>query len=200
MAVIQKNIWGQLSGTIGSTVVRNRNGKSVMYSLPRRCRQTDSDKLMEERNKFHLTVKFAKVINSIPLLKQTLAKSDAAGSNAYQKIIKHIAGKNTSITFTKKNIITPCGAALMIKETVLNNTEIHLTCDIDIRCTDILVIPFYACSVIGLYNPLNNYEIYYRLCGITQIVEDEIPGTEFSITLSPDPEFLNLINNYHDLI
>jgi hypothetical protein len=200
MAIIQKSIWGQLSGTIGNNVIRNRNGKSVVYSLPRRYKLSDSDKLKVERNKFGLTVKFAKFINNIPLLKLTWKKADAAGSNAYQKIIKHNAGKNTSIMFTKKNTITPPGESLIIKEAVLDDSGIHLILDLGVNYSNNFVIPFNACSIICFFNPLNKDEIYYSFCSITQIVDNGIAGSEFSLTFSPDPEYLKLINKYSNSI
>jgi hypothetical protein len=200
MAEIHKNIWGQLSGRIGNTVVRVRNRKAIVYSLPRKYKPADSAKLQAERGKFGLTIQFAKFINNIPLLKQTWRKADINGTNAYQRIIKYNAGKNTSAAFTKKNIITPPGIPLLIKEVSLTHFGISTVLEMFKGTNSSYLPPFTACAVIYFYNPVNEKDIVYSLITISTIIDEIIDGEEFSITLPPVPEYLNAVNNYKNSI
>lgn len=88
MARLTKAVLGELSGKIGSLVVRKVNGKQFVSLRPDHYKKSKSTKAIYEKNKFSTVVKFAKTINSIPHIKNVWQKSNVQGFSAYHKILK----------------------------------------------------------------------------------------------------------------
>ena len=88
MARLTKAVLGELSGKIGSLVVRKVNGKQFVSLRSDHYKKSKSTKAIYEKNKFSAVVKFARTINSIPHLKNVWQKSNVQGFSAYHKILK----------------------------------------------------------------------------------------------------------------
>ena len=88
MARLTKAVLGELSGKIGSLIVRKVNGKQFVSLRPDHYKKSKSTKAIYEKNKFSAVVKFAKTINSIPQIKNVWQKSNVHGFSAYHKILK----------------------------------------------------------------------------------------------------------------
>ena len=88
MARLTKAVLGELSGKIGSLVVRKVNGKQFVSLRPDHYKKSKSTKAIYEKNKFSAVVKFARTINSIPHIKNVWQKSNLQGFSAYHKILK----------------------------------------------------------------------------------------------------------------
>ena len=127
MAIRKNNVLGQTSGKLGNTVTRIRNGKEVVYALPDKVKISHSKKAKAARNKFALTVGFAKYINSIPALSSVWAYANIPGANSFQKLIKHNSKLTGENCLTLKNIITPAGFELSVEEFSLLNDTVSLS-------------------------------------------------------------------------
>lgn len=116
MAILRKQLLGEVTGTLGDAIFRKRYGKTVVYSRPSKYRISKSKAAKEGRNSFALSVAFAKTVNSISELKQIwyLAKLD--GVVAYNRVIKYNKGFIINDSLTTKNIITPPGVGLLISD------------------------------------------------------------------------------------
>ena len=191
MAELRKNILGQLSGTVGNTVFRIRNGKSIVYTRPREYNMSTSENLKDNRSRFALTVSFAKFINNIPLLKQTWKEADIGGTNAYQRIIKHNAGKNTSKFLTKNNIVTPPGTPLIIEEVHFDISEIILLLKMCKEFPLLTAAPFSILLVIFFFEPIQTNNSYYSFYYSCKSMDYNITDTEFSISFPVDDECLD---------
>ncbi|MCL4549817.1 MAG: hypothetical protein M1495_14740 [Bacteroidetes bacterium] len=88
MARLTKAVLGELSGKIGSLIVRKVNGKQFVSLRPDHYKKSKSSKAIYEKNKFSAVVKFAKTINSIPHIKNVWQKSNVQGFSTYHKILK----------------------------------------------------------------------------------------------------------------
>ena len=88
MARLTKAVLGELSGKIGSLVVRKINGKQFVSLRPDHYKKSKSTKAIYEKNKFSTVVKFAKIINAISQIKNVWQKSNMQGFSAYHKILK----------------------------------------------------------------------------------------------------------------
>ncbi len=88
MAIIKKNLIGELSGSLSDVIFRKRNGKIVAYSKPSNQKISNSKKSIDARKRFATTVTLAKKINSNILLSEIWKISNISATNAYQKIIK----------------------------------------------------------------------------------------------------------------
>jgi len=60
MAIIRKQLLGEVLGTLGDTIFRKRYGKTVIYSRPSKYRVSKSKAAKEGRNSFALSVGFVK--------------------------------------------------------------------------------------------------------------------------------------------
>ncbi len=107
MAIRKNNVLGQTSGKLGNTVTRIRYGKEVVYALPDKVKVSQSEQAKAARNKFAMTVNFAKFINSIPALSRVWSSANIPGTNSYQKLIKHNSKLTGENFLTTNNIITP---------------------------------------------------------------------------------------------
>ena len=128
MATRKTSVVGQISGKLGNTVTRYRNGKYIVYSKPDNYNISYSDKAVNGRSKFANTVKMAKLLNSVPEISKVWKSAKINGTNAYQKIIKHNSKFISPEGITAKNIITPSGFFISAKEIIFDEDNIVLRC------------------------------------------------------------------------
>ncbi len=126
MAFRKNNPLGPISGKIGNTVSRMRYGKEVVYTKPGSYKISYSDSAVSGRSKFAVTVKLAKLINSVPELAEVWKVAKLPGANSYQKLIKHNAKLVSGLGLTLKNIITPSGIGSFQNSLTWNGNEIVL--------------------------------------------------------------------------
>lgn len=109
MATLRKSIIGTLKGSLSNIVFRERNGKVVAYTKPSKQRISKSEAAVKARNKFGLTVVFAREINSNETLAKIWEQLKVKATNSYQKIIKINSKLTDSNSLSLKNKITPDG-------------------------------------------------------------------------------------------
>jgi hypothetical protein len=109
MAIIKPNIIGGISGKVDDKIVRRRYGKYVLYSKPLSYNISYSSASIQNRSKFAETVKFARLLNSIPEIAEIWKSSKIKGVNSYQKIIKHNTKLTSKHGISSFNTITPPG-------------------------------------------------------------------------------------------
>lgn len=127
MAIIKRNIIGAVQGGLADVIFRVRNGKLVAYSRPSKQKISKSSSAIQARNKFALTVSFAKEINSDEILSEIWKQSNIKATNSYQKIIKlnSVLADNNSLTL--KNLIVPDGIKLSNISVTYANHKIEIT-------------------------------------------------------------------------
>jgi hypothetical protein len=126
MAVLTKSIIGNLSGKLGNIVIKKRNGKAIAYVHVPEYRASKSAAAVEGRNNFAVTVKLAKSVNSVLVLKEIWNVSKEEGSNAYQKLIKSNVKLARQGSLTTLNKITPVGLKLKLISASFENKNLHL--------------------------------------------------------------------------
>ena len=149
MAFLTKNVFGDISGKVGNTVVRIRYGKEVVYSKPSITNISYSDKAVAGRAKFAHTVKLARLINSNPDLSTIWKSAKIKGTNAYQKIIKHNAGFTTPEGLTINNIISPPGLEIFKSSLIVDENFIKLESEVELKSN------FSLTTAYMLFVPLN---------------------------------------------
>jgi hypothetical protein len=127
MAVIKKNILGQLSGRVGDFIYRVRNGKVVAYRRPVKQRVSRSREAVAARNYFSANVKFAAFINSFPVLKNIWIDAKVPGSTHYQKMIKSNSTAAKQQGISVKNMIVPPGIKFKVNGLSLTNSGISFS-------------------------------------------------------------------------
>lgn len=163
MAIVNKNIF-DLSGKLGNVVFRNRNGKLVAYSAPKKYRISKSEKSVDNRKRFGINVQFSKNICSLKPLHGVWKNSKYDGSNAYTKILKYNYNSTEPGMLTLGNALTPISIALEVNFVKIENGNLS----INFRIPDIennnLLSPFYINLVVFPYDALNrNKEKFARI-------------------------------------
>jgi len=128
MATRKTSVIGQISGKLGDTVTRYRNGKYIVYSKPDNYNISYSRNAVSGRAKFANTVKLAKLLNDNPAISLVWKLAKIKGANAYQKIIKYNSKYISPEGITLSNIITPPGSSAFAKEIILNEANITIKC------------------------------------------------------------------------
>lgn len=131
MAIKRPSVFGDISGKLENTVTRLRYGKYVVYAKPQKFNVSNSEKAVDERNKFGYTVKLARLVNSIPELRFAWKAAKVTGVNPYQKIIKHNAKLVSTDGLTAKNIIMPAGYDCFGNSVVIDKSEIQVSSILD---------------------------------------------------------------------
>jgi len=126
MATRKISVVGQISGKLGNTVTRYRNGKYIVYSKPDNYNISYSLQAVSGRTKFANTVKLAKLLNSVPAISAVWKSAKFEGTNAYQKIIKHNSKYISPEGITKENIITLPRFLCIGKEIIENSIVLKL--------------------------------------------------------------------------
>jgi len=128
MARIVKGDIHNLSGRLGKVVFKKFNDELFAYSRPRRYKKTKCPKARAHRDSFGSIVKFAKFINSQPLLKSIWNQSTIQGFSAYHKILKTNLHLTTDQQLGESNIIVPASIPSPITDLILNlNHNLVLT-------------------------------------------------------------------------
>jgi hypothetical protein len=112
MERLKKNILGSFKGNISNVIFRVRNGKLVAYSKPAKYKISKSEAAVSARNKFALTVAFAREINKNKTLSAIWKNAKIKATNTYQKLIKNNSQLTDTTSLTEKNVITPEGIQL----------------------------------------------------------------------------------------
>lgn len=88
MATFNKQILGQAQGALGDITFRKRNGKTYLSTRPGSFTPGMDENSIARRGKFSVTIKFAKAINSVPILKNIWEKNAPAGVSTFNHIMR----------------------------------------------------------------------------------------------------------------
>ena len=196
MATRKNNIFGKISGRLGKTTTRIRNGKEVVYSLPEKVNVSNSKEAKTARRKFGLTVKFARFINSIPALSSLWASAKIPGTNSYQRLIKHNAKLTAQNNLTINNIIIPPGILPAPLSSSYNDGTISLEIDRSLSKYS----PFILHTILYLYEPaekkLDDFSFEYIQ---KEITDPEMNGI-IPVSLKLNGTQKTLYENYNHCI
>jgi len=82
---------GKLRGKVGDFIFRNVNGKTIICMRPHSYKKSQSQKSVNNRSKFKLSVMLSSSINKNPVLKEIWQNTNAAKKRAaYNVIFQHV--------------------------------------------------------------------------------------------------------------
>ncbi len=201
MAIRKNNILGQTSGKLGNTVTRIRGGKEVVYALPDKVKVSNSNQARAARNKFALTVGFAKFINSIPELSCTWTYAKIPGTNSFQKLIKHNSKLTGEKSLTLKNIITPAGFDFNIETLSLANGNLRFTIKLsEVVLPALLLSKPHIHSVLYFYEPVIKNVKPFLFSHLSSEIGSVMPDNTAEIHLDLTVTGQNLFRNYSRII
>lgn len=201
MATLKRQFLGQLSGTLGDTVHRIRNGKPVVSLRPGKYKISKSEAAKKGRNTFALSVAFAKAINNISELKQIWQIAKLEGFIAYNRIIKYNKKIINSDGLTTKNIITPIGIFFNITSLEITSQNLQLKISLDEEpLKNLLQPPFMIYYVLYINIPNDNltspFQILARSAAIIQTSEND----KLNLTIEFDVLTKQLLLQYKRVI
>ena len=88
MAELEKKFFGNLKGSLGDVVFRNRNEKNYVAHKPKSYNAPSTAEFKERTGKFKLAVKLASAIYSFYPLKKIWAGAVASGKSAFPHIVQ----------------------------------------------------------------------------------------------------------------
>jgi hypothetical protein len=196
MAVITKNVLGTPHGRVGNYTFRSRYGKLIKYRLPENHRISHSDPAVHGRKAFGMTVRFAKYINSLSVLKKLWKYAEVPGSNSFQNIIKHNAAAVRQSGISAANVITPRGISFKINDVIFSRSGISFR------------IPLYTEELKNLFsqNVFLHIILYSdkpkitggdEYCFNSMVTEIRECCKEFIFFTEENEVIGNLINKYH---
>lgn len=201
MATINKKIIGEITGRIGDVVQRRRYGKIVAYSRPAKYKISKSVAAKEGRNRFALSVAFAKSVNAVPELKQIWKYAKIEGVVPYNRIIKHNRNLSAGDHLTTGNIITPPGYFLKVNDFTFNNPGINITITTDEPgLKNILQHPFMCCLTIYLFNPKKKQSPSFFINTFIKQFNGFTSAAAYDLQSDLDPVITKQIKNYKQMI
>ncbi|NPV10419.1 MAG: hypothetical protein HPY57_01325 [Ignavibacteria bacterium] len=195
MADVNKKIIGTLKGKLGDVVFRERNGKLIAYSKPKKYKKTKSVKLKKERSKFATVVQLANIIKSIPDLYLIWKNSDLPGSNAYQRIIKNNLKLTNGVDLSTNNLLLPPGLDLNINiADILKSrnriNEINIEINFDNHSNEI----FKESTLLALFyktNSLQDINIQEKFFTSQTEIQIDFNFNKINLTLPVNLKFAN---------
>lgn len=88
MAKLKKEILGKVSGSLGELTFRQRDGKSYISTRPDSFMPGTDEASKTRRAKFALSIKFARVIYSVPQLKSLWVNETPAGIAPFNHLMR----------------------------------------------------------------------------------------------------------------
>ncbi len=87
MAELNKKFFGNLTGTFGDAVFRQRGKTNYIAQRPKNYTVPDSEKFRNRAGKFKLTIKLSSALVKIPVIKEIWNSKITGDTTAYQTII-----------------------------------------------------------------------------------------------------------------
>lgn len=129
MAFINENPLFSINGKIGRYVIRKFNGKKMIAKRPLHYKKTTSKLALEYQKRFSIVSRFAKQVNSNPVLSTIWKNSNVKGFSAYHKIIKANMKHVTENGLDVSNIMVPRSFYNLIQDISLRDNLLVCTFD-----------------------------------------------------------------------
>lgn len=186
-----------MSGRIGNFIFKNHGEKTFVSKRPDPYDRKRHPNSRKTQDKFVQVVPLAKFINQIPELKKIWKTANIKGKIAFNRVIIYNTNNTKEDHLTEKNIITPPGLKLEVKEVFIKDFTINSYLEI----TDgFLSSPLQAVVVVYAYTPGSENKKDFLLFAVTQEIFGAADESRFNIIFTPEPVFINTLSIYHKWI
>lgn len=114
MAIVNGNVLGNLSGKLGNLSARTVDGRTILAARPSSFNASQEPAVLEVRQKFSVTAKFASAILALPILVSIWKKVRNVASSVFNEVFQSNFAYSSTEKPTEQNIITPEGFPLQI--------------------------------------------------------------------------------------
>jgi len=154
MGFIKGVALGKFTGLYKDVIVRIRNGKMVFYNKPESRKDNKTEKVLNSRGVFTYTVKFAAVINAIPLLKEIWFNEKKKELTAYSKIFKYNMNYTNPEYLTVNNKLVPRGYNLQLNDFDITKSSLSFNYSIPLNADKDFPYPYIGYIVINTFSPI----------------------------------------------
>jgi hypothetical protein len=202
MANLRKKVLGTVSGAVGDILFRAKNGKNYVGTRPLSFIPGKDEKSVARRERFSLTTRLAKPINSIYKLKSLWKSVTPDGLSPYNQIVKANYNNVQSDSIGDQVKLVPdIGFTVQIHAIDVDQNRLRVTLNGITSSSGInpaIELHFQLVGVMHLSNPVNienESHVFLRL------LSDEITlalNTEIDITVNFFDQTSQLISQYQD--
>lgn len=114
MAIVNGNVLGNLSGKLGNLSARTVDGRTVLAARPSSFNASQEPAVLEVRQKFSITAKFASAILALSSLVSIWKKVRNVASSVFNEVFQSNFAYSSIEKPTEQNIIAPEGFPLQI--------------------------------------------------------------------------------------
>jgi hypothetical protein len=201
MAIIRKNILGNVSGRVGDYIYRTRNGKLVKYRRPVNQKVSRSAAAESARKDFSMVVKFASCINKLAPLKEIWKQAKVPGTTHYQKMIKYNSLNVKQSSISVKNVITPPGISFSIEELVLTPSTVSFIVTADsLKLKKLFSNPSLVHLVFYFYSPKVKNKTAYNFSGMTVQNDQKYQQVSSELNIKLSKEIASFLKTYKDVL
>jgi hypothetical protein len=114
MAIVNGNVLGNLSGKLGNLSARTVDGRTILAARPSSFSASQEPAVLEVRQKFSVTAKFASAILALASLVSIWKKVRNVASSVFNEVFQSNFAYSSSEKPSEQNIIAPEGFPLQI--------------------------------------------------------------------------------------
>ncbi|MCX6175382.1 MAG: hypothetical protein NTZ27_11570 [Ignavibacteriales bacterium] len=114
MAIVNGNVLGNLSGKLGNLSARTVDGRTILAARPSSFNASQEPAVLEVRQKFSVTAKFASAILALASLVSIWKKVRNVASSVFNEVFQSNFAYSSTEKPTEQNIIVPEGFPLQI--------------------------------------------------------------------------------------
>lgn len=200
MAELNKSILGKVRGSLGDLSFRQRNGKNVIAMRPSSFTPGTDPASIARRDRFKMSIKLAKVLNDIPIIKQYWTSMSPAEMTGFNFLFKTNYQFVSSDDINSNPMIMPVmGFNVNNPAGTFNAADFEISLDAigtNNGIDTLLETKFSLLNILFLKDPINSsFESNY----LSSIISENIPlqltdPVTFSVNI-PDNQ-LYFYNNY----
>ncbi len=127
MAIVNGNVLGNLSGKLGNLSARTVDGRTVLAARPSSFNASQDPAVLQVRQKFSVTAKFASAILALTSLVSIWKKVRNVASSVFNEIFQSNFAYSSIEKPTEQNILAPEGFPLQISSAAVAADKITAT-------------------------------------------------------------------------
>jgi hypothetical protein len=172
MAIVNGNVIGNLSGKLGNLSARTVDGRTVLAARPSSFNASQEPAVLEVRQKFSVTAKFASAILVLASLVSIWKKVRNVSSSVFNEIFQSNFAHSSTDKPTEQNILTPEGFPLQIEVAAVAADKITATIPI-MNSASVFgadEVNLSANVLVCYHNPANEEDEPYKIISLSKEV------------------------------
>lgn len=180
MAIVNGNVLGNLSGKLGNLSARTVDGHTVLAARPSSFNASQDPAVLQVRQKFSVTAKFASAILALASLVSIWKKVRNVASSVFNEIFQSNFAYSSIEKPTEQNILAPEGFPLQISTSAVAADKITATLPI-LNTSSVFGVDevnLSANALVCYYDPTNEADEPFKIISLSK----DVAGYNFAQT------------------